>query len=639
MTNTTACRGNHARRRSRFASLLALCWLVVTLGGVPVANAADPSTPPTTDPTPPPDPGAGPVTELDSDPFLDEFGTAEATDVPPGLSPDCLESADPIAAADALMADQYAIGTWPVVTLPHDLTWAEDPYGDANWRYRFHTLRSLLDLVEAGAQTANAAYTDRALEIAADWLADNPRDGGASDMSWNDHSTALRATVLACLADRLPWPEWLDGALRLHGETLADPAFYVEHGNHALNQSVGLLEVGRVLGEQPWIDLAVARIGALVGESIDAEGVTNEQSVGYQLYNYRRYTVTAGRLAAVGAALPPEFERVARMPDLLAHATLPWGRYEMIGDTVDQAAEVIPGTPAEYTATMGASGPQPETLVRSFKAGYLFARSGWGTRRAFADETALSVRWGPPLLIHGHHDGMSLTLSSWQSRLLLDPGMYAYLGGPYRGYFRGRTAHNVVTVAGARWSATAPTQLVAARTAARFVDVRLRTTGYQGVVHDRRITWSRRLDYLVVEDRLRSTTRHTYRQLWHLPPDSRPVVGTRTARTRQQRGNVFLRQLTGSVTQRLVVGSTAPIQGWVSMTYGARDPAPVLEVSQRGTSVRFVTLIATAAGRPSPEVQAFVPTRYGYSLRVRIGTRVERVVVNGTSVSIATVGG
>ena len=72
--------------------------------------------------------------------------------------------------------------------------------------------------------------------------------------------------VLACAADLTPMTSWLHAALVLHGATLADPAFYVKQGNHALTQAIGLLEIGRVLARSDWMTLAASRINALPGE-------------------------------------------------------------------------------------------------------------------------------------------------------------------------------------------------------------------------------------------------------------------------------------------------------------------------------------------------------------------------------------
>src|SRR5437879_1761571 len=57
-----------------------------------------------------------------------------------------------------------------------------------------------------------------------------------------------------------------------------------------------------------------------------------------------------------------------------------------------------------------------------------------------------------------------------------------------------------------------------------------------GPVTQRRITWSRRLGYMLVDDRAVSSVRHTYRQLWHLVDGANPLVGVSTVQTRADAG-------------------------------------------------------------------------------------------------------
>ena len=174
----------------------------------------------------------------------------------------------------------------------------------------------MLALIEATSETGEGRYLDRALDLAQSWLEANPREDPASDFSWNDHSTALRAQVLVCLANAAPGHEWLEDGLELHGTTLADPAFYVNRGNHALNQDIGLLEVGCYLGRDDWKQLAQERIDDLLAQSVDRQGVVNEQAIGYALYNYQRYTVAHEVLDACGLPEPAGFELVRKIPGL-----------------------------------------------------------------------------------------------------------------------------------------------------------------------------------------------------------------------------------------------------------------------------------------------------------------------------------
>ena len=306
----------------------------------------------------------------------------------------CVRSADPVARADELLDNRYLLDPFPIVRLPARLTWAEDPFHDSNWQFQFQTLRFTLDLLNAATATGTTAYSDRALFLLKDWMAKNPRSKPASRFAWNNHSTAWRAVVYACAAELTPMSDWLHDALVLHGRTLADPDFYVGHGNHALNQSIGLLEVGHVLGRDDWTALARDRINTLVKESVDSQGVTNEQAVGYQSYNYKQYRLAQRRLEELGLTPGDGFARVDLMPRFLAQATLPNHEAEMIGDTGGGTVGSVPDTWMEFVATEGASGPTPP-LVAAYRAGYLFARSGWGTDRAFARRDVPVAPAGP----------------------------------------------------------------------------------------------------------------------------------------------------------------------------------------------------------------------------------------------------
>jgi hypothetical protein len=552
----------------------------------------------------------------------------------PALPSWCRWTSAPVARADELLANRYLLAPHPIVTLPVNPTWRENPLRDANWQFQYHAMRYVQDLLAAWSSTGNDAYRIRALFLLHDWASSNPRSRPQSPYSWNDASTALRAVAFACAAELTPMTVWLRDALVLHGRTLADPAFYVRLGNHALLQSVGLLEVGRILGRSDWMTLARDRLNRLVLESVDAQGVSNEQAAFYQDYNYVRYQRARARLIAVGLTPGAGFARVDLMPRFLAQTALPNGQYELIGDTEATLVPSYPGTWTEFVRSAGTVGPTPPRVV-AYTDGYLFARTGWGTSRAFADETSLVARWGPaPRTAHGHPDGTSVTMYAWGSRLLVGPGKYTFNAGSWRSYFTSRRANSVVTVDGLAWNRAATTARVGQVVTPTLVDLRLRTAGYAGVSQTRRLTWSRQLGYLLVEDRASSATRHTYRQLWHLVPDANPVVGTTTVRTQRARGNVLIRQLAGTPALRIVKGATSPIQGWVSYRYGTRVAAPVVEAVRSGTSVRYLTLIAPATGVPSVRVTDLRLTSAGYAVTITLGGRSERVYASGSSVSI-----
>ena len=533
-----------------------------------------------------------------------------------------------------MLEGRYWLAGHPTVTLGLDPTWREDPLKDRNWEFTHHSLQVVSSLLESWADTGRPDYLARAEFLLRDWVASNPRTGSVSIWAWDGHATALRATVLACASIYLPGRAWLQSALFLHGKTLADPRFYENHGNHALNQSIGLLEAANVVGRADWKKLASDRIAALILESVDSQGVTNEQSIGYQWYNLGRYRLAESRLRAMDLPIPPAFARLSLMPKFLAYATRPDGKWETLGDTDTMAAAAIPGTWAQYAATKGALGPKPGGTLAIYRAGFLFARSGWGEKRAFADEVFLSLRFGPAPIIHGHADGTAITFYGYGSKLLLDPGKYSYNYDAYRTFMKGRSAHNVVTVDGLNWSSKAATTLVKQQSSATMVDAITSSAGYTGVKQQRRVTYSRRLNYVLVEDRATSTVSRSFRQLWHLSETANPLVTTSSFRTRNRRGNVLIRQLMPVTSSRVVKGRRTPVQGWISYLHGSRIAAPVVEVVKTGRSVRYLTLIVPAAGQPAATISGLRTTATGYSVVVTIGGKSERVTVSGTVASI-----
>lgn len=546
----------------------------------------------------------------------------------------CRGPSNSVAIADDLLANRYTLAGYPTVTLPANPTWAENPLHQVNWLFNYHSLRFVWALTTAWAETGDQQYLDRASFLLHDWYRDNPRSSPPSIWSWNDHGTAWRAMVFVCAAEIMPRSTWLTGALALHGKTLADPAFYRVDGNHALNQDVGLLELACFLGRTDWMRTASRRVSSLVSRSVDSAGATNEQAVFYELYNYNRYRYAETRFAECGQPIGSAFARIDRMPTFLAHATLPDGTYVPLGDTQGKASP-IRGTPAEFAATLGASGPKPSSTSRVYGAGFAFARTGWGETRPYADETMMSVRFGPARRFHGHNDGSSVTLYAYGASVLLDSGMYSINPSAYRRYFVGRSAHNLVTVDHAR-STPSATRIVWKRSSSTMFELAMSGHPYAGVVARRRVTFSRAMGYAVVDDGLASSTSRTFRQLWHLRERSAPMrKGTRTW-TRSARSNVLIIQLIPPTATRIMSGKTAPIQGWISYHRDKLFAAPVVESRRSGASARFLTvLVPFATARPAVAVSEMRLWSGGYEFTVTIDGQSEHVLA-GTSVSRIT---
>ena len=560
---------------------------------------------------------------------------AGADPVPAELGYDCVTDANAVARAQDVMAGKVALSVFPAWPMPEDPAWNENPYGDPNWQFQYHAMPYVLDLFAGWDATGDQAMLDRAMTLVQDWIEDNPRDAGRSPYSWNDHSTALRALVFACAYEVQP-SDWLEEALELHATTLADPAFYRFHGNHALNQSRGLLAIGCLLDRHDWRDLAVTRLASLVEESIDTQGASNEQSVVYHGLNYDWYERAADELGHCGRTVPAGFARTDKMPWFMAYSTLPDGKIALLGDSWLVRGKNVPGTIAEFAATQGASGPKPSKTLAVYKAGFIFGRTGWGETRPYADEIAWTGRFGPGRVFHGHEDHQSVTLYGYGRRLIDDAGVFSYAQDIWRRYAVRRTAHNVVTVDGLTYDGSATAPLVRQVAGKSFDDITIRDKGYTGLTIDRRIVFGHGLGWMLVDDHVSATSRHTYRQLWHLEPGANPILDYHTVKTAYSGGNVSIVQLGSVSSVRFVKGQTDPVQGWMSRNLNDRRAAVTVETVTSGTSVRYLTLLVP---KPSAGTAIRVTDRKITATRseftVWVGSSRERVIVTPTSVSIA----
>ncbi len=279
------------------------------------------------------------------------------------------------------------------------------------------------------------------------------------------------------------------------------------------------------------------------------------------------------------------------MTELLTHATLPDGRYAALGDTAHSPAAAISGTTAEYAATGGRHGPRPKNTFATFKAGFVFGRTGWGEQRIFRHEMVWTGRFGPGRAFHGHLDHGAVTLFGFGRRLVDDPGLFTLNANAWRTFATGRSAHNVLTVDGVRYDPSSLATLVAATSDARHDDVTIRDKGYPGADLHRRVVFSRRMGWLLVDDRATLAASRTVRQLWHLLPGSNVRRAGPAFRTHQAGGNLLILQLRRPAATRIVEGERAPIQGWYSTGLNKRQPAPVVESAMTGERVRYLTLL------------------------------------------------
>jgi hypothetical protein len=532
--------------------------------------------------------------------------------------------------ARALLEGRLRLSPHDEWLLPKEPSWREDPFGDTNWQFQYHSLRWLDVLRRAHILGVDGAI-ERWESLAQAWLRTNPAIEGAFRWAWTDMSDALRAMTL-CFA--LPYVQDRDPylvALNEHVDWLADPR-HLGRGNHALHQHAGLLVASRVLGDEERTQLALTRLDNYLASNYDEEGVNVEGSIGYHRLNLLWCQEALRRVTLEGLALPTNARRLDGAALQLAHASRPDGQLERIGDTDSGSATDIDSKYLTYVLSGGAQGEPPSELTKIYGAGYVFGRTGWGeTERAFSQETFYSACFGSTSKIHGHADGGSVTFFANGKPWLVDSGKYSYQANEFRNYVISRRAHNVVDISSRRYRRNGTVDMVAWWQDDNFDSFVLQDDGYEGCEIKRRIIFSRSGEYLLVIDNVRADQSVAVETRWNLAPDVKP---TRTRRGFNLEGRGGAASITwGGALPHLTSrsGSKEPMDGWISTAWKRAEPTFALTARKEGARLRMVSAICPRELGPD-EGLSIRPVEGGLLCSVPARHGVEHILVGDTAV-------
>lgn len=483
---------------------------------------------------------------------------------------------------------------------------------DAEWRIEWVKLYEGLDLAHAYNITGEVDYL-AAWEDLVEAFCDQVDVGAdAADVSarrvqnwlyaWRrfvdaPHFTGLRPGLADRLAQRI-----LQDADHLRGHLTAQR-------NHRTLELYALLIVGLSLPDDldTLTRFALDELGANLLTDVWADGVHRECSTDYHCIALRSYLGGIANARAAHIDLPDGYlERVTLALDFALHIQRPDGLTPSFsdGDTADfrgllaLGAELLDRDDLRWVATGGTAGTPPATVDATFPVGgYLSSRSGWGAGpTAYNDERFMLMDAGP---IgdggHGHYDQLSLELHALGHPLIVDPGRFTYADTPWRHWFKGSKGHNTVTIDGLDQTpyrhgspkkATSQARIVR-RVSRHDVDaIEAEVTSPQHeAVHSRRVLFLDR-NYWVVHDHVHDGTDHLYEARWHLPAEAEGRVNV--VRNSNQ-------TTVSSPAGQLVIPARLEVEiepGWVSPTYGVKQPAPIVVVRAHGTAADFVTVLS-----------------------------------------------
>ncbi|MEU4606928.1 heparinase II/III family protein [Kribbella sp. NPDC023972] len=525
-----------------------------------------------------------------------------------------------------------------------NINWLANPYKNASWYMWLHSLRWLGQGIVAAGKGDLTALT-RVNTIAYDWNRDNPYSWKGNVGAWE--STMHRTNVLICLRQAilsglqtttLPTRyAWVDAALLSHARFLT----YNWSGawNHGTDESIALFGVGVTLNRTDYKNLAQQRLAAAITTSIDAQGSTNEQSTGYAAFNYSLW----GRAIAVlkNGGVDPGTTMATRRALLgkwLALATNSLGKLHQLGDTELQSTYPWPGTPMEYAGSLGTKGTAPPWRVGIYSAGYAFGRTGWGTdpTRGFAGESTYSIRFGPARAFHGHFDHTSITYTARGRDIVIDGGYAAYSAGVWRTWVVSPSAHSGMTTPLAK-ALNPVTRLTAWSVKANAESYQFTDAPGSGISRVRSVLVLKDPDLIVTWDRASATTAQAFQTLWHLPPDQRATVYSRTTAVAMAPGDstktvlfqVPFKQVLPAGATLVKQAQTNPIQGWYYPSSYVRRSAPTVMLARSGKTASILSFVVPVRATGSVT----------YSTRQSGTTFIVNLNVGGRAATIAISGG
>ena len=483
---------------------------------------------------------------------------------------------------------------------------------DPEWRIEWVKLYEGLDLAHAYTVTGDASFLTTWEDLVEGFCDQVPVGTDSADVTarriqnwlyaWLRFAEAPQFQGLRPgLADRLT-QRIAEDAQHLRANLTAQR-------NHRTLELYALLIVGLSLPDD--LDrlarFALDQLGENLLTDVWSDGVHRECSTDYHCIALRSYLGAIANARRAGLELPEGYiDRVSLALDFAMHIQRPDGLTPSFSDgdigdfrgLLALGADLLDRDDLRWVASGGQAGTPPAVRDATFSVGgYLTARSGWGAGRdASVDERFMLMDAGP---IgdggHGHYDQLSIELYANGRSLVVDPGRYTYAHTPWRHWFKGSKAHNTVTVDGldqtpyrhaAPKKTTSQARVVRRESRDDLDAIEAEATSPQhDVLHTRRVLFLGR-DYWVVHDHVHGENDHTYEARWHLPADAEGRVTVVP-----NSNHTVVRTPAGTLV--IPAGLAVEIEpGWVSASYGIKEPAPIVVVRATGTQADIVTVLS-----------------------------------------------
>jgi len=578
----------------------------------------------------------------------------------------------PVANADTRGADRILRRELTFVgrtaKLPKEIDWDCNPVGDVEWTCGLNQHGAWTRLGQAYWVTHDEKYAEDFVLQLRTWLRAYPR------LNWRPNRRFVwRSTLRAAIRMGGAWttafayfqdsPTFTpqDRISMLH--SIAQHADYLlksrSGGNWRLAESSGLFQIGvmfpELRGAETWRSTSITRLYRELEAQVYPDGAQAELTPHYHGACMNSFLRAAQLAKEQEVEIPGDYlARMEKMFDYCLYLAKPDLRVPMLNDSdydsvkrrLQVGAELFGREDMRYYATGGSAGEPPDHTSHAFPyAGFYVMRSGWER-----DARYLMFEAGPYGLGHQHEDKLHIDVYAYGRSLLLDPGRYTYVGGPWRSYFVGTQSHNTIVVddQGQRRRRTERSQWVVDRpndnrwisTDQFDLAMGSYTDGYgRGieVVHVRRVLFVKN-DYWLVSDRLYepdSGREHEFASQFQFSTTGATIdQSTQAAQSHNDDANLLILPASpGKFRADVVEGQTDPPRGWIGWNYhrNLKTPASMATYRWKSTCPASADMVLYPyQGVDAPEVTVRQLPGHGpdvTALEVRHPTGSDRIVI------------
>ncbi len=577
-----------------------------------------------------------PFREFTADALLWHFQTR--TNVHYFPVPDAVETARP--KIDDILRNQFEFNG-ERHTFPPSPLWLTNLSSDQEWLILLHKFYYAVGLGMAYHETNHQPYAEKWVELTRSWIRIVPLDFLPSDVAGRRiqnwifaHYYFVSTRQTSCVTPDF----YLSFLASLHHQISHLREHVTPARNHRTLELCAIFLAAIVFPEftesAEWLTWSKAELLNNIQSDFLPDGIHCEQSTDYHHLVLKNF-LWIKKLALLNAIQMPDtfdslvkkalkFSLYSHRPDSMI-PSLSDGDSRCFLDLLQQGYELYGEEDLLYGASQGKKGQPPAMRSESFPhGGYSVLRSGWGNQSdPYEDERYLIFDCGPlGAGNHGHFDLLSFEAYAYGTPLIVDPGRYTYdESGPvnWRVRFRSTAYHNTVLVDGrnqTRYEWRNNRFKISGPEPEREIKVFVHEPGLDylygvarsheyPVVHERKVLFING-EYWVIVDILRATEPHEYDLLFHLSPLAQDQVSVMVS---DDTLSIHSPQL---ILAQPLISDVRPFiqEGFVSTSYGEKQRAPIVRLTQRNSSTCFLTAVYPYKGdAPSLSVETPEPDR------------------------------